>query len=89
MPQQGPQPVERQLPTDEARFLLDLTRDLARREIAPAADSEEEAGRFPRETMALIGAPDCSACPTPRSTAAAASRTKSTCRCWRSWRPRA
>ncbi|SEG74202.1 Acyl-CoA dehydrogenase [Actinacidiphila yanglinensis] len=56
MPQQGPPPVVRQLPTDEARFLLDLTRDLARREIAPAAGDEEEAGRFPRETFALIGA---------------------------------
>jgi alkylation response protein AidB-like acyl-CoA dehydrogenase len=55
MPQQGPQPVTRQLPTDEARFLLDLTRDLARREIAPAAGEEEEAGHFPRETFALIG----------------------------------
>jgi alkylation response protein AidB-like acyl-CoA dehydrogenase len=55
MAQQGPQPVDRQLPTEESRSLLDLTRDLARREIAPTAGAEEEAGRFPRETFALIG----------------------------------
>lgn len=51
----GPQPVSRQLPTEEARDLLALTRDLAQREIAPGAAAEEEAGRFPRETFALIG----------------------------------
>ncbi|MFG1806919.1 acyl-CoA dehydrogenase family protein [Streptomyces sp. NPDC049040] len=51
----GPQPVSRELPTEEARDLLALTRDLAQREIAPAAAAQEEAGRFPRETFALIG----------------------------------
>src|SRR5690349_1372881 len=51
----GPQPVSRQLPTEEARDLLALTRDLAQREIAPSAAAEEEAGRFPRETFTLIG----------------------------------
>ncbi|MBM9510349.1 acyl-CoA dehydrogenase family protein [Actinacidiphila acididurans] len=51
----GPQPVVRQLPTQEARDLLELTRDLARREIAPAAAAEEDAGRFPREIFTLIG----------------------------------
>ncbi|SHN28458.1 acyl-CoA dehydrogenase family protein [Actinacidiphila paucisporea] len=51
----GPQPVSRQLPTEEARDLLALTRDLAQREIAPAAAAEEDAGRFPRETFTLIG----------------------------------
>ncbi|WP_329180876.1 acyl-CoA dehydrogenase family protein [Streptomyces sp. NBC_01477] len=55
MQQYGPQPVSRQLPTEEARDLLALTRDLAQREIAPAAAADEEAGRFPRETFALIG----------------------------------
>jgi alkylation response protein AidB-like acyl-CoA dehydrogenase len=55
MQQYGPQPVVRQLPTEEARDLLALTRDLAQREIAPAAAGEEEAGRFPRETFTLIG----------------------------------
>ncbi|WP_327292149.1 acyl-CoA dehydrogenase family protein [Streptomyces sp. NBC_01198] len=55
MQQYGPQPVSRQLPTEEARDLLALTRDVAQREIAPAAAAEEEAGRFPRETFTLIG----------------------------------
>jgi alkylation response protein AidB-like acyl-CoA dehydrogenase len=55
MPQHGSQPVVRQLPTQEARDLLALTRDLAQREIAPRAAAQEEAGHFPRETFALIG----------------------------------
>ena len=55
MPEQGPQPVARQLPTEEARELLALTRELARREIAPSAAAEEDAGHFPREVFALIG----------------------------------
>ncbi|MFB6632603.1 acyl-CoA dehydrogenase family protein [Streptomyces sp. NPDC056362] len=46
--------VERRLPTDEARELLSLVRDIARREIAPHAAEEEAAGRFPRELFALL-----------------------------------
>jgi alkylation response protein AidB-like acyl-CoA dehydrogenase len=51
MPEPG---VERQLPTDEARDLLRLVRDIAQREIAPRAAEEEEAGVFPRDTFALL-----------------------------------
>ncbi|MBO1331517.1 acyl-CoA dehydrogenase family protein [Streptomyces sp. VRA16 Mangrove soil] len=51
MPEPG---VERQLPTDEAQDLLRLVRDIAQREIAPSAAEDEEAGRFPRETFALL-----------------------------------
>ncbi|MCK1798932.1 acyl-CoA dehydrogenase [Streptomyces sp. XM4193] len=54
MPDHGPQPVERRLPTDEARDLLKLVRDLVEREIKPPAAEEEEAGRFPRESFALM-----------------------------------
>jgi alkylation response protein AidB-like acyl-CoA dehydrogenase len=54
MPQDAPHPVERQLPTQEARDLLDLVRDLIRREIAPGAAEGEAASRFPRETFALL-----------------------------------
>ncbi|MGV9788585.1 acyl-CoA dehydrogenase family protein [Streptomyces sp. NPDC003435] len=50
------QPVERQLPTDEARDLLALVRDIAQREIAPKAAEEEDAGRFPREVFTLLSA---------------------------------
>ncbi|MGA4843209.1 acyl-CoA dehydrogenase family protein [Streptomyces sp. G45] len=54
MPEAAPQPVERQLPTEEARDLLALVRDLIQREIAPHAAAEEETGRFPRELFALL-----------------------------------
>ncbi|CAL9369094.1 Acyl-CoA dehydrogenase [Streptomyces sp. enrichment culture] len=54
MPDRVPQPVDRQLPTDEARELISLVRDIARREIAPKAAEEEDAGRFPRELFALL-----------------------------------
>ena len=49
MPDRAPQPVDRQLPTDEARDLISLVRDIAQREIAPKAAEEEDAGRFPRD----------------------------------------
>ncbi|MEU6775894.1 acyl-CoA dehydrogenase family protein [Streptomyces sp. NPDC046759] len=54
MPDRDPQPVERQLPTEEARDLLALVRDIAQREIAPRAAEEEDAGRFPREVFTLL-----------------------------------
>ncbi|MBD9735980.1 MULTISPECIES: acyl-CoA dehydrogenase family protein [unclassified Streptomyces] len=54
MPDHAPQPVDRQLPTDEARDLISLVRDIAQREIAPRAAEEEDAGRFPRELFTLL-----------------------------------
>ncbi|MFF8644836.1 acyl-CoA dehydrogenase [Streptomyces sp. NPDC015345] len=54
MPDHAPQPVDRQLPTDEARDLLALVRDIIQREIVPHAAQEEEAGRFPREVFTLL-----------------------------------
>jgi alkylation response protein AidB-like acyl-CoA dehydrogenase len=54
MPDRAPQPVDRQLPTDEARDLISLVRDIAQREIAPAAAEEEDAGHFPREIFTLL-----------------------------------
>ncbi|RDD88927.1 acyl-CoA dehydrogenase family protein [Streptomyces parvulus] len=54
MPDRAPQPVDRQLPTDEARDLISLVRDIAQREITPRAAEEEDAGRFPREAFALL-----------------------------------
>ncbi|WP_326800018.1 acyl-CoA dehydrogenase family protein [Streptomyces sp. NBC_01808] len=50
----GPLPVERELPTEESRDLLALVRELVRREIAPVAAEEEEAGRFPRELFTTL-----------------------------------
>ncbi|MER5177713.1 acyl-CoA dehydrogenase family protein [Streptomyces sp. NPDC002896] len=54
MNDRAPQPVDRQLPTDEARDLFSLVRDLVQREIAPKAAEEEDAGRFPREVFTLL-----------------------------------
>jgi alkylation response protein AidB-like acyl-CoA dehydrogenase len=56
MPDRAPQPVDRQLPTDEARDLISLVRDIARQEIVPKAAEEEDAGRFPREIFTLLSA---------------------------------
>lgn len=54
MPDRAPQPVDRQLPTDEARELISLVRDIAQHEIAPKAAEEEDAGHFPREVFTLL-----------------------------------
>ena len=47
--------VDRALPTDEAKALLDLAHDLAVNELAPKAASYEERGEFPRDVFRLIG----------------------------------
>jgi alkylation response protein AidB-like acyl-CoA dehydrogenase len=54
MTEYGTRPVDRRLPTEEARDLLTLVRELADREIRPTAAEEEDAGRFPRETFTLL-----------------------------------
>jgi len=48
-------PVERMLPTPETAELLELTRDLAARELAPRAADMEAAGEFPRELFRVLG----------------------------------
>ena len=62
----GPQPVERHLPTEEAGALLDLTRDIAQREIRPRAAEEEAAERFPREVFGTLGAAGLLGLPYPQ-----------------------
>ena len=47
--------VERLLPTDDARDLLDLTTELADRELAPRAADFEARGEFPRDVLRTIG----------------------------------
>ncbi|MEU1791878.1 acyl-CoA dehydrogenase family protein [Streptomyces sparsogenes] len=54
MTDHGPQPVERELPTEEARDLISLVREVIEREIRPHAADEEAAGRFPRELFTLL-----------------------------------
>ena len=78
--------VDRMLPTAEAADLLDLTRQLAERELAPRV-AEAEADRdlpAPRSSRSSVRRA-CSACPIPSRWAAAASPTRSTCRSWRNW----
>ena len=47
--------VDRHLPTDEAAALLELTRELARDELAPKAAAYEAGSRFPREVFRTLG----------------------------------
>ncbi|GGZ58924.1 acyl-CoA dehydrogenase [Streptomyces inusitatus] len=54
MPDSVPQPVDRQLPTEESGELIALVRDIAQREIAPRAAEEEESGHFPRKLFSLL-----------------------------------
>jgi alkylation response protein AidB-like acyl-CoA dehydrogenase len=59
-------PVDRQLPTEESRDLLTLTRDLTEHEIRPRAAEEEDAGRFPRELFSTLGAAGLLSLPYPQ-----------------------
>ncbi|MHA6764809.1 acyl-CoA dehydrogenase family protein [Streptacidiphilus sp. PAMC 29251] len=52
---ESPKPLDRQLPSEEAADLLALTRELVARELLPEAAEGEAEGRFPRETMRLLG----------------------------------
>lgn len=45
----------RLLPTQEAQELLELTRELADKELAPRADDHEQRGEFPREVLRTLG----------------------------------
>jgi alkylation response protein AidB-like acyl-CoA dehydrogenase len=47
--------VERLLPSDEAHDLLELTTELAQRELAPRAAAFEERGEFPRDVLRTLG----------------------------------
>src|SRR3954469_13738682 len=47
--------VERDLPTDEARELIALARELAANELAPRAAEHEETATFPRDLFRTLG----------------------------------
>lgn len=64
--------VERELPTAEARDLLDLVRDLIGKEVAPRAAADESAGRFPREVFTLLGGAGLLSLPYPEEYGGAA-----------------
>lgn len=47
--------VEREVPSEEAVALLELTRELADKELRPQVADHEEQGIFPRETFRVLG----------------------------------
>ena len=48
-------PAERLMPSDDAQDLIDLTREICAKELAPRVDEAERASEFPRETYRLLG----------------------------------
>jgi len=48
-------PADRLLPTPEAEDLIELTRQIAAKELVPVAAEYEAGGRFPREVFRLLG----------------------------------
>jgi alkylation response protein AidB-like acyl-CoA dehydrogenase len=48
-------PAARLLPTEDARDLLDLTREICAKDLAPHVDEMERAAEFPRDTFRLLG----------------------------------
>jgi alkylation response protein AidB-like acyl-CoA dehydrogenase len=57
--------TDRMLPTSEAGDLLDLTAEIADRELAPKAAAAESAGELPREVFATLGRAGLLALPYP------------------------
>ena len=49
------EPVDRTLPTPEAVALLELTRELADRELRPRVQQAERAAEFPRDVLRTLG----------------------------------
>ncbi len=58
-------PVTRLLPTPESRDLLDMTREVCRRELAPQVDAHERAGGFPERAFRTLGAQGLLSLPFP------------------------
>jgi len=57
--------IERSLPTPKAADLLGLTREIAAGELLPRADIDEEAARFPRDVLRLLGSAGLMSLPFP------------------------
>ncbi|MBB4691864.1 acyl-CoA dehydrogenase family protein [Paractinoplanes abujensis] len=64
--------VDRMLPTAEAHDLLDLTRELCARELAPKAAGFEARGEFPREVVRTVGRSGLLGLPYPEADGGAA-----------------
>jgi alkylation response protein AidB-like acyl-CoA dehydrogenase len=59
--------VDRLLPSDEAYDLLDLTREICTRELAPRASDYEARGEFPRDVIRTVGRAGLLALPYPEA----------------------
>ncbi|WP_436770767.1 acyl-CoA dehydrogenase family protein [Yinghuangia sp. YIM S09857] len=57
--------VVRSMPTEEAAALLDLTRDIVAKQVAPRAAADEDAARFPRDIFRTLGAAGLLSLPYP------------------------
>ncbi|WP_130014670.1 acyl-CoA dehydrogenase family protein [Serinicoccus sediminis] len=60
-------PVTRVLPTEEARDLLALVREIADEQLLPHVDEAEAAARFPREVFAMLGQTGLMSLPFPEA----------------------
>ncbi|MDC5697154.1 acyl-CoA dehydrogenase family protein [Intrasporangium calvum] len=58
-------PATRLMPTDEATELLELTREICRKELAPKVDDAERQHLFPEETFRTLGAAGLLSLPYP------------------------
>jgi alkylation response protein AidB-like acyl-CoA dehydrogenase len=72
--------VDRLLPTEEAEALLELTRELATKELAPQVHDAEEKGEFPAAAYALLGKSGLMSLPFGEELGGAGSRTRCTSR---------
>ena len=48
-------PAVRLLPTEDAQDLIDLTREICAKDLAPRVDEMERAAEFPRDAFRLLG----------------------------------
>ena len=48
-------PATRLMPTDDATDLIELTREICRKDLAPKVDEAERARAFPEDTFRTLG----------------------------------
>ena len=60
-------PVDRLLPTDDARDLIELTRDICTRTLAPIVDESERRREFPLDVYRVLGKAGLLALPYPEA----------------------
>ena len=75
-----PTTVDRLLPSEEAEALLELTREIATKELAPQVAEAEERSAFPAEAYRLLGKSGLMSLPFAEEHGGGASPTRSTCR---------